>query len=130
MQEKNIALTNYLVQNIKTLDYKTLSDSLVKIPTEFGNQGSYYITITNEIAKVNPDYFFRLCEDFPQNKTIIFTSVENTEVISGLKAVEGHDQIKKEFFRDRRFGKTIPYKIIGLYAVIGGLLTWLIVSQN
>ena len=128
VEEKNTSLTNYIVENLKTLDYNTLKDSLVKLPAEYGH--SYYATAINEIAKTKPGYFFKLSEDCPQNKGIIFTSVEDKQVIEGLKAVEGHEQVKKEFFKDKRFGKTMPYKIIGIYAVIGGLLTWLIVSQN
>jgi hypothetical protein len=54
---------------------------------------------------------------------------DDEEVIRGLKEVHGHDEIKKEFFKDRRFGKTIPYRILGTYLVVAGLLTWLVISQ-
>ena len=92
---------------------------------------AYYGKVVNAIAAQHPDYFFRLAEDFPQYQDIIFAAVgDNKDVLEGLKAAEGHDAIKKAFFKDRRFGKTMPYKIIGIYAVVIGLITLLIVSQK
>lgn len=131
LQDSHVAQTNYIIQNIKTFDYKTLRDSLTKLPAEYRNLSWYYGTVINEVAKQRPDYFFRLAEDFPNNRSIIFIAVEdNKEVIQGLRDVQGHNEIKEEFFKDRRFGKTMPYRILGIYAVIVGLLTWLIVSQK
>ncbi len=130
VQGRNIALTNYILGNVKTLDYNTIKDSLVKLPAEYRSSSSYYAIIVNEVARAKPGDFFKLSEDFPQNKAMIFASVDDEVVIKGLKAVEGHEEVKKEFFKEKRFGKTFPYKIIGMYAVIGGLITWLIISQN
>ncbi|MEP7142319.1 MAG: hypothetical protein ABI707_05595 [Ferruginibacter sp.] len=131
LQDNCVSKTNYIIQNIKAFEYNTLKDSLVKLPAEFSSVSYYYSSVINEVAKQRPEYFFRLAEDFPKNRSLIFMAVEdNKEVVNGLSAVEGHNEIKKEFFKDRRFGKSMPYGIIGTYAVIGGLLAWLILSQK
>jgi hypothetical protein len=43
--------------------------------------------------------------------------------------VQGYDDLKKEFFKDYKYGKTMPYRIFGTYAIFAGLLTWLIIAQ-
>jgi hypothetical protein len=130
LQDRYTALTNYIVQNISTLDYTTLKDSLVKLPAEYAYQSSYYRTVINAAATQKPEFFFRLAEEFPANRQLIFSSVENDkELFSRMKAVEGHDKIKKEFFRERKYEKSIPYKVIGAYAALAGLITLLIVTQ-
>lgn len=130
IQERYVALTNYIAQRIGNIDYNTLRDSLSELPAGYNYSSRYYGKIVNELALQRPDYFFRLAGDFPQNRGLIFNSVqENKETIRGLKGVEGYDTIKKEFFKERRFGRTLPYKIIGTYAVVGGIIALLIVSQ-
>jgi tetrahydromethanopterin S-methyltransferase subunit G len=124
-------LTNSLIQNIKTIDYNFLKDSLTRLPAEFRSTSWYYGTVINEVSKQRPEYFFRLAEDFPNNRNVIFMAAEdNKQVIQSLKAVENHTDIKKEFFKERKFGKMMPYKIIGTYAIVIGLITLLIVSQK
>ncbi|HEY0067570.1 MAG TPA: hypothetical protein VGB46_09405 [Flavisolibacter sp.] len=130
LQDSRTALTNYIIQNINTLEYNTLKDSLAKLPPEYAYQSSYYRTVINAAATQRPEYFFRLAEEFPAHRHLIFSSVENNkEVLSRMKAVEGHDKIKKEFFKERKFEKSIPYRVIGAYAALAGLITLLIVTQ-
>jgi len=130
-QDKYVTLTSYIVQHLHNLDYSALKESLRMLPATYGNVSKYYGTVINEVAQKRPDYFFMLAEDFPNNQGLIFASVtDKKEVMEGFKAVAGHDTVKKAFFKDRRFGKTMLYKIIGTYAVIIGLLTLLIVSQK
>lgn len=131
LQDSRIKLTNSIIKNAKTVDYNTLKDSLMKLPAEFISLSGYYSKVINEVAKQKPEYFFKLAEDFPNNRILIFNSVEDDkEVVKGLKAIEGHNEIKKEFLKDKKMGKTMPYRIIGTYAAIGGLITWLILSQK
>lgn len=130
VQDRYVRLTNYIMANLKTLDYSFLKDSLTKLPAEYKYSSWYYGSVINEIAKQRPEDFFQLAEDFPNNQNLIFGSVEdNKQVIRGLKATEGHSAIKKAFFKDRRFGKTMPYKIIGTYAIVGGLIALLVTSR-
>jgi hypothetical protein len=87
--------------------------------------------VVNEVSKRRPEYFFRIAEDFPNNRNIIFTAVEDDKkVINALKLANGNEKIKKEFFKDYKFGKTMVYRVIGTYAVFTGLITWLIVAQR
>ena len=130
VQNRYVRLTNYIIGNLQTPDYHLLKDSLTKLPAEYKSSSWYYGTVVNEIAKQRPEYFFRLAEDFPDNQNLIFGSIENSkQVIQGLKAVEGHGDAKKAFFKDRRFGRTMPYKIIATYAIVGGLIALLIASK-
>ncbi len=131
LQERYTKLTNYVIQNAGTIAYDTLKDSLMKLPADYRSLSGYYGTIINVVAKQRPGYFFKLAEDFPNNRGLIFSAVEdNKEVVQGLKYVDGHNEIKKELFKDRSFGRTMPYRILGTYIIIGGLLTWLILSQK
>ena len=131
VQNQYVALTNNLIQNIKTIDYTLLKDSLTRLPADFRGTSWYFGTVINEISKHRPDFFFRLAEDLPNNRSVIFMAVEDEkQVLQALRAVENHNEIKKEFFKDRKFGKTMLYKIIGTYAIVIGLITLLIVSQK
>jgi len=129
-QNQYVALTNSLIQNIKTIDYNFLKDSLAKLPADFRSTSWYYGTVINEVSKQKPEYFFGLAEDFPNNRDVIFMAVEdNKQVIQNLKKVETHREIKKEFFKDRKFEKMMPYKIVGTYTIVIGLITLLIATQ-
>ena len=70
-------------------------------------------------------------EDFPSDKTIIYFAVdEDKELIKQLKQVQGFDKLKKEFSKEYKNNKTMGFKVISGYALLGILLTWLIVSQK
>ena len=106
VQNQYVALTNNLIQNIKTIEYTILKDSLTKLPADFRGTSWYFGTVINEISKHRPDFFFRLAEDLPNNRNVIFTAVEDDkQVLQNLKDVENHNEIKEEFFKDRKFGK-------------------------
>lgn len=103
IQDSYVALSNYIIQNIKTLHYDVLRDSLTKLPAEYKSLSWYYGTVINEVARQRPEYFFKLAEDFPANRHLIFFAPENNkDVIAGLRAVEGHDEIKKAFFKGKK----------------------------
>ena len=88
------------------------------------------ILIPEEVKFANPEYFYKLLQDFPTSKTYIYSAVDHDkELVKQLKQVQGYDDLKKEFFKDYRYGKTMPYRILGTYAIIGGLLAWLIIAQ-
>jgi hypothetical protein len=95
-QDKYVSVTNSLVQNIETIEYGSLKDSLDKLPSASSPNSKYFSAVINEVAKRRPDYFFRLAEDFPDKRSAIFNSVENNkQVIAGLKAVERHKDAKR-----------------------------------
>ena len=122
-QDKYVSVTNSLVQNIETIEYGSLKDSLDKLPSASSPNSKYFSAVINEVAKRRPDYFFRLAEDFPDKRSAIFNSVENNkQVIAGLKAVEGHKDAKREFFRSKKFDKHMPIRIIVTTLVAVGII--------
>ena len=129
VHDRHVLLTNHLIQQLKTIDYAVLKDSLATLPANFRGTGWYFGSVVNEVSKQRPEFFFRLAADMPQHRSIIFSAAEeNKRVVGNLKVVEGHASVKKEFFKDRRFGKTMPYKAAGIYALVG-LIVLLISTQ-
>lgn len=130
IQNQYSALHQWLVLNIHTIEYNSLKDSLIKLPTSNESTSSYFGNVVKELSKQKPEYYFKLAEDLPEHKNMIFYAVENNkEVVESLKAVEGHDQVKKEFLKERKFNRTMPFKIIGAYIIAAGLIILLIVAQ-
>jgi hypothetical protein len=120
----------FLIDNINNLNYSTIKDSLTDLPKEYRSGSWYFGNSVYEISKQKPDYFYRIAEDFPENQNIIFAAVsDDKQLVGELKNVQGYDNLKNEFIKDYNFGKSMNYKIIGVYVVLVGLLTWLIVSQ-
>jgi hypothetical protein len=115
---------NFIRSNLTQIEYTVLKDSLQKLQAEY--VGGYYKQAIIEIARKQPTYYLRLAEDLPKQRSYIFYAVEDdVEIHKGLKAVEGHDSIKKAFFKDVRFNKFLVLRVIAPYALIGGLILWL-----
>jgi hypothetical protein len=132
VQTAHVTLTNYLVANLDKLGYTRLRDSLVVLLRDTSQPfNGYFDQVVKETARKQPEYYFRLAEDFPPERSNIFYAVDNDkQVVNGLKAVTGHDKIKKEFLKARRFDRSMKYKIIGIYTLIGVAVAWLINSNN
>jgi len=123
LQDRYVLLTNKLIQNIPINPYDSLKSGLEKLPPDLTSSSRYFGTVVNEVAKQNPDYFFRLAEDLADRKETIFNSVEkDKKVIAGLKSVQNHPTVKKEFFRSRNFDRWLPLRIIGTAAVAALIL--------
>lgn len=111
----SIAIMNYLIQNVSTIDYVALRDSLAKLPIGYSN--SYYKKVVNTVARNKPEFFFRLAEDYTFTmQSSLFDSIgaRDKEVLEKLKSVEGHEKIKKAFFKDIKYRKTMPIASMGL----------------
>lgn len=122
--------TDFIINHAKDVDYSILKDSIRTLPMEYQSQSRYFDNSVYQTVKTNPVYFYKLLQDFPTGKRLIYSAVNHDkELVQQLKQVQGYDALKKEFFKDYKFGKTILYKIVGMYAIIAGLLTWLIVAQ-
>ena len=118
VQDQYVLFTNTLIQNIKTIEYDALKDSLKKLPSESNSTGKYFGTVINEVAKERPEFFFKLAEDHPEKRKAIFNGVvADKKTMAGLKLVENHKDIKREFFREKRFDKGKPIRIIATSAV-------------
>jgi hypothetical protein len=123
--------TNFITENAGQVAYSVLKDSISTLPIDYTPNSGYFDKSVYHIAKSNPDYFYKLLADFPASKTHIYFAVGHDEaLVKQIRQVQGYDELKKEFLKDYKFGKTLPYRVIGAYAVVGGLLTWLIVSQK
>jgi hypothetical protein len=112
---RNLAIMNYLIQNISSIEYAGLRDSLAKLPMD--NVNSYYKRVVYEVANNKPEFFFRLVEDHTFTKqNYLFYSIgeRNKEVLRKLESVAGHEKIKGDFFRDIKSRKIMPVAGIGL----------------
>jgi len=129
IQDVYTRVSAYIVQNLSALDYSTLKDSLVRLPVEYEKSSWYYGAVVNEIAKQKPETFFRIAEDFPENRDILFFAVgDEKQTLQGLKNVAGHDEMKKKFLKQRRTDKAMPYIIVGVNVVVETLLIWVIIN--
>jgi len=122
--------TTFITDNVSQANYTTLKDSISTLPIDYRPQSAYFDKSVYQISKANPENFYKLLQDFPTSKKFIYFAVDqDKELIKQLKQVQGYDDLKKEFFKDYKYGKTMPYRIFGTYAIIAGLLTWLIIAQ-
>jgi hypothetical protein len=122
--------TNFITANAGPISYSILKDSISTLPIDYRPQSGYFDKSVYQMAKANPEYFYKLLQDFSTSKNFIYFAVDqDKELVKKLKQVQGYDDLKKEFLKDYKFGKTMPYRIIGTYAIIAGLLTWLIIAQ-
>ena len=122
--------TNFITANVRQANYSILKDSISTLPIDYRPQSGYFDKSVYQMSKANPEYFYKLLQDFPTSKKFIYFAVDqDKELIKQLKQVQGYDDLKKEFFKEYKYGKTMPYRIIGTYAIIAGLLTWLIIAQ-
>jgi hypothetical protein len=125
-----IRTTNFITEKVGQVNYSILKDSISKLPIDYRPQSGYFDNSVYKMVKSNPEYFYKLLQDFPKSKTFIYSAVDHDkELVKELKRVDGYDNLKKEFIKDYKYGKTMSYRIIGTYVIIAGLLTWLIIAQ-
>lgn len=129
IQTKFVATTNYIIDHAHQSDYSTLKDSLKKLPIEYRSRSNYFGKSVYQLSKANPNSFYRILEDFPQDKTIIYFAVEDDkELVKTLKKIEGNDLEKKKYKKELRTNTQMRITGIGMYVLVGVLITWLIVS--
>jgi hypothetical protein len=133
ISKKHTALTkttDFICANVTQVDYSILKDSISTLPIDYRVQCGYFDKSVYEMTTANPVNFYKLLRDFPAGKTFIYFAVEQDKnLIEKIKQVPGYDTQKREFLKEYNFGKTMPYRIIGTYAIVIGILTWLIISQ-
>ena len=124
---KYVSLTNFLILNVHTIDYSVLKDSLMKLPKD--DYLRYHWSAVSEIIKRRPEYFYKLVEDFPNDQSDIFFAVNewDKELIGQIRAIEGHDAVKKRFVKDIRGRKYMLFHAAGMYTlIIAGVVLLLI----
>jgi hypothetical protein len=123
--------TDYITKNVNQSNYSTIKDSLKTLPIDWRPQSGYFDKSVYQIVKTNPEYFYKLLQDFPNDKQFIWFAVDgDEELVKKLKQVQGYDALKKEFLKDYKYGKSMGFRVIGSYAIIAGLLTWLIIARH
>lgn len=128
-QEKNIRLTNYIVQNIHAIDYTVLKDSLALLPAKYAGESKYYGMVINTVAMRQPEYFFRLAEDLPEQRPLLLScAADNKQAFSGLGSVKGHDEMKKAYLKEVKTNRLMPFWGVGSAAIGAGLLAWAIIA--
>lgn len=125
---KCIILKNNIIQNIHSLDYNVLKDSLNHLLVVYGGPSRYFGLVIDTVALRYPEYFFRLAEDLPQHKqSILSNGIYNKQAFSGLASVEGHDEVKREFLKKRKEMRVSTYQAVGSAVVGYGLMAALII---
>ncbi len=123
--------TNFIKQNAAKLNYAQLRDSLKSLPQVYRPQSAYFHESVYAIVKANPENFYKILQDFPANKTIIYFAIDDDkELIKQIRNVNGYDRLKKEFVKDYNLGRSMPYRVFGMYALVGGLVVLLLVNQK
>jgi hypothetical protein len=90
---------NFIKENASKINYDVLKDSLSKLPIEYCPQSCYFSKSVYQIVKVDPNNFYRILEDFPTNKIIIFFAVEDDkELVKRLKQIKNYKKIKREIY--------------------------------
>ena len=113
----------------KEISYNTFKDSLYSLPQQYGVHSSYFHEAMQAVAIHHPAYVFQLVEENPQDQSLIIASVQQHKALVGmLRQVPGHDATRAAFIKDYKAGKRMPYLIVGVYLLLGGLLTVLIVT--
>jgi hypothetical protein len=125
-QNRCAVLMNYLIQNITTINYTALRDSVAKLLVNDSSTyklvyqlqpSAYFQKVIYQVAKEQPEFFFRLAEEYTsKDQYYIFnsTGAHDKNVLAKLKLVEGHGKIKKAFFKDIKFRKRMPFVAVGL----------------
>jgi len=121
-------LTNYLLENIKAIDYNTLRDSLLKLPITANIDQKYFSEVVKRVAVENSNYYFRLAEDLPDKKDIFFDIIYGRKIVHRLKHVPGHNAVKKDFSKHKHSDRLFTYYALSSQIIVAGLVVWLIVK--
>ncbi|MCX6317329.1 MAG: hypothetical protein NTW29_08560 [Bacteroidetes bacterium] len=106
--EYRLALSNQLIARLPEISYSSLKDSLQLFPFATISNNHYLRNVLRQCSMLQPEYFFRLSEDFKQFRSQIFLTADVEEsTISKLKAVPGHEYAKKDFFKQLRFIRSL-----------------------
>lgn len=129
-QSKYTNTANFIKQNANEADSDQLLDSLNTLPPEYCPVSCYFDQSVYNIVKAKPAAFYKILEDHPSDATIIYFAVKHDkDLVEQLRSVDGYENAKRDFSKNYKFGRSVGYRVAATYAVIAGLVTWLIVSQ-
>lgn len=130
MQTAFLNTTNFITAHAGQASYTILKDSISTLPLDHRPDNGYFDESVYQMAKANPEYFYKLLQDFPSHKVFLYFAVDHDKkLIKSLRQVEGYDDLKREFLKEYKTNRGMLYRTLGGYAVIIGLITWLIAAQ-
>lgn len=115
------SLTNEVIKNIGAINYLSLKDSVAKLLMDSSSTGGYFGAIINSVSNNRPELFFKLADDMPDRKEMLFSAVNGRSTFAKLKAVETNTPAKKEFIKVKRKDRGFTFKAIGI-AIVGAAL--------
>jgi hypothetical protein len=111
-----------VIKNIGSIDYTSLKDSISKLPVKDESAKGYVGAIINSVCNNRPALFFKLAEDMPDRKEMLFEAFYDKETIRKLKAVETDSDAKKEFLKAKKKEKGFVVRAIAIAAAGAALL--------
>jgi hypothetical protein len=105
-------IANEVINNIETIEYGLLKESLVKVGEKPEGSG-YFNAIIQTVCKSRPEWFYQLAEDMPTKKEMMFNSVYGHKIVKNLKAVKTDSPVKKEFIKLKRKDRGFTFTVIG-----------------
>lgn len=122
VNERLVKLTNHLQQSVASIEYTPVKDSINQLLQVLPGYNRYFSSIISIYSKQKPAYFLQLAEDMPQQRALFFMAADDSkETYEGIKAVAGHDAIKKIYVKNRRSDRSMKYKVIGVYGALAGV---------
>ena len=121
------SITNEVLDNFRTIDYGFLKERIEKLgktPDGF----DYFNVIIKKVSSEKPEWFYKLAEDIPSNKELMFASVYGSSVVKKLKAVETDSPVKKEFLKYKRKDRRFTFEAIGISIMGAALLAFALLS--
>jgi len=117
--------TDYILAHLKQMDYTALKDSLYLLAV--GSQ--YYATVVTAVALQQPEYYLQLAEDNPhQRKELYFSVISNTTAANRIRHVQGHDEVKKTFMKERKNNQWFRVYALGMFAGTVTAVTYMVMK--
>ncbi|MBN2682261.1 MAG: hypothetical protein JXR58_07115 [Bacteroidales bacterium] len=118
-----VEITNELLFKIDTIKYDELKVKLMKLPMEYKSESWYFGTVLNALCNSRPEYFYKLVEDIPEKKEMLFGMADlDKSTRKKLKKVETNSPMQKEFIKYRR-GETM-FAIWGTTIYTAGMIAF------
>jgi hypothetical protein len=119
VQTPYTSLTDSIIKSMAGIDYSSLKASLDKLPVRDSPESVYFSAIVKSVCLTRPELFFKLAEDMPDKKNLLFdVAVYDKEISDKLVMVETSSPAKKEFLKARKDEKSTTRKSI--FAAIAG----------
>jgi hypothetical protein len=98
-ESQHTRTTKYVTENIATIEYAALKDSLLSLPRS-SYMHRYFNVLINEVCLNRPEFFFRLMDDLPNLKVDFIYAVDrNKATMEKLRSVDTDSRSKRDFFK-------------------------------